>query len=296
MLRRLLRLYLADPLEAFGVWLALKVFRQMPIDRASAVGGFLGRLLGPKLGVSRVAETNLARAFPEMSPEGRRRVLHGMWDNLGRVATEYAHLDKIQIYGGDGRVDVVGAENVARLRDDGVGGIFFSAHFGNWEIASMGATQRGMPITHIYRAANNRLIERMLRRTRSVIEGSHHPKGAEGAKTLIKALARGEHLGMVVDQKMNDGIPVPFFGRDAMTAPALAQLALKFRCPVVPVRVDRLEGARFRLTVFSPMDLPNSGDRQADAVETMRRVNALFESWIRARPEQWLWVHRRWPD
>ena len=292
---RFFKPYLVHPIEALGVWLALEVARTMSIDRASAAGGFLGRVLGPWLWVSRVAERNLARAFPEMSVDERRRVVRGMWENLGRVAAEYAHLDKIQIYGDD-RVEVVGAENFARLRDDGVGGIFFSAHFGNWEIASMAAIQKGMPITHIYRALNNPIIERMLRRSRSVIGGSHHAKGAEGAKTLIRALAKGDHLGMVVDQKMNDGIRVPFFGRDAMTAPALAQLALKFRCPVVPTRVERLQGARFRLTIFPPMELPDTGDRQADVVEMMRCVNAVLESWIRARPEQWLWVHRRWPD
>ncbi len=101
---------------------------------------------------------------------------------------------------------------------------------------------------------------------------------------------------MLVDQKLNDGIAVPFFGRDAMTAPALAQLALRFRCPVVPARVERLGGARFRLTIYPPMGLPDSGDHDADVSETMRRVNAHFEDWIRARPEQWLWLHRRWPD
>ena len=101
---------------------------------------------------------------------------------------------------------------------------------------------------------------------------------------------------MLVDQKLNDGIAVPFFGRDAMTAPALAQLALKYRCPVVPARLERLDGARFRLTFQPPMELPDTGDREADVFETMRRVNAIFEDWIRARPEQWLWLHRRWPD
>ena len=122
-----------------------------------------------------------------------------------------------------------------------------------------------------------------------------HP-GAGGAKKLIEALSRGEHLGMLVDQKLNEGIAVPFFGRDAMTAPALAQLALRFGCPVVPARVERLDGAHFRLTVYPPLTLATSGDRQADIAAAMGQINALIEEWIRARPEQWLWLHRRWPD
>ena len=95
---------------------------------------------------------------------------------------------------------------------------------------------------------------------------------------------------------MNDGIPVLFFGRLAMTAPALAILALRFDCDVLPLRVERLNGARFRVTVFPPLPLPRSGEPRADAAALMARVNAILEEWIRDRPEQWLWVHRRWPD
>jgi Kdo2-lipid IVA lauroyltransferase/acyltransferase len=100
----------------------------------------------------------------------------------------------------------------------------------------------------------------------------------------------------LADQKLNDGIAVPFFGRPAMTAPALALLALHFDCAVLPARVERLGGAHFRLTLYPLLDLPHSGDRDADAAALMRTVNATLEGWIRERPEQWFWVHSRWPD
>jgi len=95
---------------------------------------------------------------------------------------------------------------------------------------------------------------------------------------------------------MNDGIPIPFFGRPAMTAPALAEFALRFDCPVVPARVERLRGARFRITLYPPMDLPRTGDRRADVVAIMTKINAVIEEWVRERPDQWLWLHNRWPD
>lgn len=100
---------------------------------------------------------------------------------------------------------------------------------------------------------------------------------------------------MLVDQKMNDGIVVPFLGQDAMTAPALAQFALRYDCPVIPARVERLDGARFRITVLPPIPLARTGDRQTDIFNAMVQVNGLLEQWIRERPEQWLWLHRRWP-
>jgi KDO2-lipid IV(A) lauroyltransferase len=101
---------------------------------------------------------------------------------------------------------------------------------------------------------------------------------------------------VLVDQKMNDGIPVPFFGRPAMTAPAVAQLALRFDCAIIPARVERLKGARFRLTAFPPIEIAKTGNRQADTLAIMTRINAVVEGWIRERPDLWFWLHRRWPE
>jgi KDO2-lipid IV(A) lauroyltransferase len=122
------------------------------------------------------------------------------------------------------------------------------------------------------------------------------PKGGLAARRAIEALKEGRHLALLIDQKMNDGIPVPFFGRPAMTAPAVAQLALRFDCAVVPARVERTEGAHFRLVVSPPLEIVRTGDRNADILALMTRINSVLESWIRERPEMWFWLHRRWPD
>jgi KDO2-lipid IV(A) lauroyltransferase len=102
-------------------------------------------------------------------------------------------------------------------------------------------------------------------------------------------------MAMLVDQKMNDGISVPFLGLDAMTAPAVAQLAYRYECPLVPGRVERLGGAHFRVSFYPPLEKPDSGDRQADIEALMGMVNATLGDWVRERPEQWLWIHNRWP-
>jgi KDO2-lipid IV(A) lauroyltransferase len=127
-------------------------------------------------------------------------------------------------------------------------------------------------------------------------QGELIPKGAVASRRAVAALRRGGHLSLLVDQKMNDGITVPFFGRDAMTAPALALFALHYDCDVLPVRIERTEGAHFRLTVYPPLTLPDSGDRDAGVLALMTAVNQSLEGWIRERPEQWFWLHRRWPN
>jgi KDO2-lipid IV(A) lauroyltransferase len=286
---------LSDCLEAGGAMLICTAFGLLPIAWASAVGGALARAIGPRLGISRRARHNLERAFPDLGADAIKRIVAGMWDNLGRVAAEYPHLRAIRIFAPRGRVETHGFEHMDRAVAAGRRMIIFSGHIANWEIGALAAAQYGISVTQIYRAPNNPLIDRMLRRFRGD-RGEYIAKGAPAARRAFAALYRGEHLTMLADQKLNEGIPTTFFGRPAMTAAALALLALRFECDVLPARVERLRGARFRLTVFPPLPLPRSGDHDADVAALTQQVTEILESWIRDRPQEWLWVHRRWAD
>jgi KDO2-lipid IV(A) lauroyltransferase len=270
-------------------------FGLLPLDWASAIGGALARTIGPRLGISKRARRNIRRALPELADHEIAKTIAQMWDNLGRVAAEYPHLRQIRVFEPGGRVETHGFEHMDRAVAAGRRMIIFSGHIANWEIGMLAAVQYGADVAQIYRAANNPLIDRMITRFRS-IGGELIPKGTVAARRAIAVLRRGAHVTMLADQKMNDGIPVPFFGRPAMTASALAALALRFDCDVLPARVERLGGARFRLTVFPPLALPRSGDHHADVATLMTRVNQTLEGWIRDRPQEWFWVHRRWPD
>lgn len=288
-------LSLSDRLEGWGTALCFGVFGLLPLDWASAVGGALARWIGPRLGISKRARLNLAGALPELSEAAVSNIVAGMWDNLGRVAAEYPHLEKIRVFDPHGVVETHGFEHMDWAVAAGRRMIIFSGHIANWEIGMLAAVQYGISVAQIYRAANNPLVDRMITRFRGT-GGELIPKGTVAARRAIGVLRRGAHLTMLADQKMNDGIPVPFFGRTAMTSSALAALALRFDCDVLPARVERLGGARFRLTVFPALPLPRSGDHHADVATLMARVNQILEGWIRDRPEEWFWLHRRWPD
>jgi KDO2-lipid IV(A) lauroyltransferase len=274
------------------LWAALAALAP---ERASAIGGAIARSVGPRLGVSRIARRNLARAFPTMAKEEIERCVASVWDNLGRVAGEFPHLPTLKVFE-DPRVTVEGVEHIDRLRDDGKPGIVFTAHIGNWEIVATAVTQRGIPLGVIYRASNNPIADALIRRGRANLPGELLPKGREGAKGALAILQAGGHLGLLPDQKMNDGIAVPFLGRPAMTAPALAQFALKYDCPVVPVRVVREGGFRFRIVAEPPLTFQPTGNRHRDIAAFTEEVNRTIERWVRDTPGQWLWLHRRWPD
>jgi len=270
-------------------------FGLLPLDWASAIGGALARTIGPRLGISKRARLNIRRALPELADHEIAKTIAQMWDNLGRVAAEYPHLRQIRVFEPGGRVETHGFEHMDRAVAAGRRMIIFSGHIANWEIGMLAAVQYGAEVAQIFRAANNPLIDRMITRFRST-GGELIPKGTVAARRAIAVLRRGAHVTMLADQKMNDGIPVPFFGRPAMTASALAALALRFDCDVLPARVERLGGAHFRLTAFPPLPLRRSGDHHADVAALMMRVNQTLEEWIRDRPEEWFWLHRRWPD
>ena len=270
-------------------------FGLLPLDFASDLGGAVARLIGPRLGITKRARDNLRHAFPDLPAAEIARIVKAMWDNLGRVAAEYPHLKKIRVFTPGGRVETHGFEHMDRAVAAGRKMIIFSGHLANWEIGALAAVQYGISVVQIYRAANNPLVDRIVLEFRGDAAG-FAAKGSEGARRAVVALREGIHLSLLADQKMNDGIALPFFGRPAMTAPALAALALRFDCDVLPARVERLSGARFRLTVFPPLPLPNSGSREGDIAQLMTTVNATLEGWIRERPAEWLWLHRRWPS
>jgi len=288
--------FILHPVQGAAAVLLFGLLRILPLSWASAVMGRAARLLGPKLRVSVRARRNLRHAFPEKSEAEREIIVHDMWENLGRVVGEFPHVNSIKIYDPDGPVtEVIGLEHLDAIVAEGGPGILYSGHIGNWEILSLGATQRGVPLDRIYREANNRLVNWLYERGRSAIDGALIKKGPDGVRDLIAIFKNKRYLALLADQKLNDGIPVPFFGRDAMTAPALAEMALRYDCPVVAARVKRLKGARFQIEVLPPVRFTSTGDKKADVLAAMTQVNAQLEAFIRDTPGQWFWLHNRWP-
>jgi KDO2-lipid IV(A) lauroyltransferase len=281
-----------EGLLLLAIW---SIWRALPIAWASGFTGALARGLGPKLRISHIARHNLARVFPDRPLVAIEMLVRDSWDNLGRVAGELPHLSGIDVFN-DPRIMISGLEHIDRLRDDGKPGIFFTAHLGNWELAAIAIAQRGIPLSVVYRAANNPIADHLILGSRARLGGELLPKGRDGAKGAIEVLSHGGHLGLLPDQKMNDGISVPFLGRAAMTSPSIAQFAFRYDCPVVPIHVVREGGFRFRIVVEPPLDIHRNGDRHEDVVKLTTAINDIIEGWIRERPGQWLWQHRRWPD
>ena len=287
---------LSERIEGAAAIMLMALFKALPIDAASAVGGFLARSIGPRLGITKRARRNLERAMPELSAAERHRVVVRMWDNLGRVIAELPHIEHIQCFVPGTRIEVVGVEHADAARARGKPIIFISAHYGNWEALGIAAAQYGLPLAVVYRAPNNPIVAALIDRVRGAFSGSVIPKGAGGARMLIQAIRNKNTIAIMIDQKMNDGIPVPFFGRDAWTASGVVDLALRYDCTILMARAARTEGAHFCLSVSPIIELIRTGDRHADTRANLIRITEELERWIREDPGQWFWLHKRWPD
>jgi KDO2-lipid IV(A) lauroyltransferase len=238
---------------------------------------------------------HLAIAFPEMPERERRRIVAGMWDNLGRMIAEYPHLGTIADPA-SGRTEVVGAERLEALRKAGQPFIVISAHMANFELMPIAAYKHGHNMTVVSRPVNNPIIQRLLLyfRQRPTGDWGKIPKGVDGARQAMKLLKQGLNLGVLVDQRVTQGVALPLFGRPARTNLGIAKLALEYGVEVFPAHLERLGGARFRLTVEDPVPRPQLDDKLEAAKAMMTEVNQVLERWIRQRPEDWLWLHRRW--
>jgi Kdo2-lipid IVA lauroyltransferase/acyltransferase len=280
-------------LQAALAFMLFFLFRLLPLDQASALGGWLGRAIGPRLGASRKAYKNLALAFPDWSESQQKQTVRAMWDNLGRTAAEYVHLRKI----GRERITVVNEKIFQDAVSAGSGAIFVSAHMANWEINAPTLHERyNVPLNLTYRAPNNPYIDALLSRARS-LNGliRTFPKHRSSGKDIMQVLKSKGFIGILIDQKYNEGVAVPFFNIPAMTNPIFVKLAQKYGCPVIPVQNKRLKGAHLESVVYPPLTLFDEAGRPLPEETVIAEAHALLERWIRENPGQWLWLHRRWP-
>ena len=278
--------------EALAAKAVFGLLRLLPTQTVSDFGGWLGRTVGPRSRAHAIAARNMAASLPEAQPAERSQWLMEAWDNFGRTMVEYAILGRLD-RDHESRIDVEGAERLAAI-PAGKPVILFCAHLANWEVIPPGLSGLTKPLTIVYRAANNPLVDQLIAGARAPYTAAMLAKGVMGARQIVRALKDAAHVIMVVDQKLNTGLDVPFFGRPAFTSPAVVSLAMRYGCPVFPVRTERLPEGRYKVSVEEPFQFA-PGD-EAALREGLTRVNRRLEDWIRRKPGQWLWMHRRWPD
>ncbi|MGH6971938.1 MAG: lysophospholipid acyltransferase family protein [Caulobacteraceae bacterium] len=282
-------------LEAAGFDLVSFVVRAAPVDWASGFGGALFRALGPLTRVHRTAVRNLRLAFPDWDETRVHEIARAQWENVGRVLIEFFLVDRI--ISDPSRIELVGRPRLEEIKASGAPAVFVSGHFANWEIMAAASRLVGIEGVLMYRGFNNPYIDAKMREIRRRYGVNlFAPKGVRGGREVMAALKSGISVGVLSDQKYQEGPPSPFFGHQVPTQHAPVRFAMRFGAHLQPGWVERTRGARFRVVVGDPIELPKSGGTAADVDEGVRRINAFIEERARQRPWEYWWVHRRFPD
>ncbi|MCA3607734.1 MAG: lauroyl acyltransferase [Methylobacterium sp.] len=279
-------------LEAAAFDLGAAGIRALGPDRASALGGSLWRKIAPLNKRHARAEGHLRAAFPEKSDGEIANLLAQMWENLGRTSAEAFHLQAL--IGAQDRFTIRPGFFEAIRTAQSRGAVFVSLHLGNWELASPLLHHHGLPVAGVYQRLRNPLVDERATDARGPFYARGlYTKGSETARKLLRIAGDGGSVTIMADLRDRTGLPVPFFGRPAPSTIFPALLARGRDVPLFAGVVARQNGATFEADLVE-VPVQRTQDREADLWETTAAIQRQFEQFIRARPGQWMWGHRRW--
>jgi Kdo2-lipid IVA lauroyltransferase/acyltransferase len=253
--------------------------------------GTLAFLLGLR---RQVALDGLRRAFPQLSEPERRTLARAAYRQLGRSLAEIAVARRLPDPELEHLVRFDGWERYETARAQGHGVVVAIAHFGNWELLARAGARRGVPLTAITRRLRGAVNERLVAARR---EGGLRELPDKGSLlAALKVLRRGETLAIVVDQNMRPsrGVFVDFFGAPACTTPAAAVLALRARAPLIAAFPVRERDGTHRVVVEGPFQAPPGARGHPAVLALTQEITRAVERMVRAHPDHWFWVHRRW--
>src|SRR5438270_8535053 len=248
----------------------LRTTRYFDPDKTANLFGRIARLIGPAMREQKIGRANLTAAFPEKSPAEIEAILSGVWDNLGRIGAEFAHLDHIWEHDPadpeKSRIEIEPRthELFAQLRLDGKPALIFAGHLGNWELPALAAVAHGLDAAILYRRPNIASADRAIQQMRAVKMGTLIPAGRDAPIRLAEALRNGQHVAMLVDQYLTNGVEVTFFGRKTKANPMLARLRRQVECPIHGTRIIRLPNNRFRAELSEEVPAVRDASGQID--------------------------------
>jgi Kdo2-lipid IVA lauroyltransferase/acyltransferase len=286
-----------ESLEFAAAWTGIKLLGLLPRPAARFVGAsFAAAAYAVRAPLRRAAMFNLRLAFPDWTDAQCRRAIRGMVRQIGWMAGEFSQFPKYTRENIERIVVVDGFENFDAARRRGKGVLFLTGHMSAWELAPFAQALYGYPLHFLVRPIANRRVDALINAYRCGA-GNRPIEKNKSARAILKVLADGGTVGVLADHNtdIEESVFVEFFGVSASTTSGLARIALRTDAAVVPGFLSWDEGRRkYRLRFEPAVELVRIADEEADVVENTQRFTRVIEDFVRAHPDQWLWVHRRW--
>ena len=266
---------------------------------------FFGRIIGVKLGRSmfsfiflyfahyfkskKVINKNLKIFKKDITSIEKNKILSSMWKNYGMTFVEYIFLDRMKK--NSSHIEIKGEEILKDIIEGKKQAIFISGHFANFELMSMEITKRNVKLATIYRPLNNFFLNPLMEYLRKkYVCNNQIKKGIKGVREVMNYIKNGFKIALMIDQRVSEGEKVNFFGQPAYTTTLPAQLALKYKLPIIPVFIERDKNSKFIIEFQNEIDIHNYKNK----IDLTLKLNEILESMIRKNPNQWIWTHNRW--
>ena len=267
------------------------LFKILGFKISSAIGGKLFEMIGPIFRSKKLIDTNIKKAVPNINSEDLKKTTRLMWNNYGRIFAEYVFIKSFRNGKLNSRISIEGQDILEEIKKLNQQVVFISGHFSNFELMAMHLEKVGIKLTAIYRPLNNIFLNIIMENIRKkYICKNQIKKGIGGMKKIIHLKRQNYSTALMIDQRVSEGIRSNFFNNLALTTTIPAQLVKKFKIPVVPIFIERVNNLNFKITVSKPINFTDS-----DSIEKITDdLNKVLETMILHKPEQWIWSHNRW--
>ena len=277
--------------EFLIIILLLVIFKILGFKLASSLGGLIGRLVGPLFRSKKKILSNISKAFPEIEEKSTELIVKKMWENYGRILSEYMFIKNFRNSKYKKFLTIEGQEILNELKDSKEPVVFISGHFNNFELMAMQIEKSGINLAAIYRPLNNIFLNKIMEKIRTkYICRKQIKKGGSGTRELLESFKNNYSIAIMIDQRVSESIKVNFFNQKASTTTIPAQLFKKFGSKIVPIYIERINGVYFKMTVSRPIIL----EKESTIEEITLKLNKWLEKMILINPGQWIWSHDRW--
>ena len=267
------------------------IFKLIGLNLASFIGGKLFEIIGPLFRSEKIIHSNIKKAFPNLNSKEINKITKQMWNNYGRVFSEYMFIKNYRNKLFDTHITIRGLEILKEIKKNNKPVIFISGHFSNFELMAMALEKHEIKLAAIYRPLNNFFLNFLMEKIRKDHICKYQiKKGLGGIRKIIKLNQNGFSTALMIDQRVSQGIKANFFNQQAFTTTIPAQLVKKYNFPVVPLFIERYENIKFKITIQEPIYFSKSTTEK----EITEKLNSLIEKMILFKPGQWIWSHNRW--
>jgi len=258
---------------------------------SSTVSGKIFEIIGPLFRSKNLIHSNIKKAIPNSNYEELNKITKLMWNNYGRIFAEYMFIKEFRLGKLKSKIKIEGQEILDDIKKHNKQVVFISGHFSNFELMAMHLENSGIKLSAIYRPLNNIFLNKIMERIRKKYICKYQiKKGIGGIKKLINLKKSNYSTALMIDQRVSEGIKSNFFNNEALTTTIPAQLVKKFKIPVVPIFIERINNLNFKITINKPINFSN----ETSIKNITDELNQILEKMIINKPEQWIWSHNRW--